>query len=139
MKMITGKFYQGQDIEILARIPDPAGTVLVPGDIASYTVDIYDVTEGRGQSSPVYSLSSSISTEVITASLQKDGRWVADKEGYNFLYRVEPETLLPVVLKGSRRYRVEVWLTAAAVPINVPTGAIPVMSEFDLLPSLRKR
>jgi hypothetical protein len=102
-------------------------------------VDIYDVTEGRGQSSPVYSLSSSVSTEVIAASLQKDGRWFADKEGYNFLYRVNPETLLPVVLKGSRRYRVEVWLTAAAVPINVPTGDIPVMSEFDLLPSLKKR
>ena len=139
MKIITGSFYQGQDIEILARTTDPVGAVLVPGDIDSYTVDIYDVTEGRGQSSPVYTLSSSTSSEVIFAALQTDGRWTADGEGYNFLYRVQAATILPVVLKGSRRYRVEVWLTSEASPTNDPTGDIPVVSEFDLLPSLRKR
>lgn len=138
-KLLSGSFYQGVDFEILARVPDPVGVVLVPGDIASYTVDIYDVTEGDGQDSPVFSLSSSTSSEVLFAALQTDGRWTADSLGYNFKYLVDVSALLPVVLKGGRRYRVEIWMTSEASPTNDPTGDIPVIAEVTLIPTIKKR
>ncbi len=138
MNIIYGTAVEGRDIDITARVVDPLGAVLVPGDIASYTVDIYDLSESPRDESPVYEFSSSTSSEVIKSSLVTDGRWSADALGYNFIYRLKHSTISPLILKGGRVYRVEVWLTSDASPTNDPTGDIPVLVELNVLSTFTK-
>lgn len=139
MKIIYGTFWEGQDFDLVARVVDPTGLVLVPGDVASYSVDIYDLTADPRGEAPIYESTSSTSSEVLFATLQTGGRWTSDALGYNFLYRLKLDTIAPATLEGSHIYRIEVWLeSSASPPSGDNTGAIPVIAEIKVSPSLKK-
>ena len=136
----AGSFFEGQDITVRARVTDDASSVLVSGDIASYTVDLYDLTADPRAESPVYEYSSSTSSEVVFDTLQKDGGWSGDSTGYNFKYVLKHEDMAPYKLQGSHLYRLEVWLQSEATPsTSANTGAIPVIVDLKIVASLKKK
>lgn len=135
----AGTFYEGQDVTITARVTDDAGNVLVPGDIASFTVDVYDITADPRTESPVYEYSSSTSSEILFATLQKGGRWSSDTIGYNLLYRLAKSVIAPFKFQGEHDYRVELWLESEASPSSSEnTGSIPVIVELSFKSTLKK-
>lgn len=139
IKIAHGTFFEGQDVTITARVTDDAGNPLVPGDVASYEVAIYDLTNDPRAESPVYEFTSSTSSEVLFATLQKDGRWSSDTTGYNFRYIFKHVDMAPFKFRGSTTYRAEIWLQSEASPSSSEnTGAIPVMVDLRIQPSLKK-
>jgi hypothetical protein len=131
MNLVYGTVIEGREAHIAARVVNRVGTVLVPADVASYTLDIYDLSASTRDEYPVYEFASSSSSTLIQPTLVVDKYWSADDVGYNFLYPLAPPSPLPLL--AGHVYRVEVWLTATG-PQPLDT---PVFIELSVIPAPR--
>lgn len=87
---------------LMARLRRNDGTTLVPADVNSVAIKVYDDTGKLTATLPG-------SAYTIFSSLQVDARWVIDSIGYQFAVNV-PGTAWT---KGNVTYRVEAAITPA--------------------------
>jgi hypothetical protein len=88
---ITSDYWEGQDFWVLARVTGPDGILLSQGSFAGaaddWTLNVYDRTTGT-PGTVVYTTSGAASA-IIFNTLQTDGYWTVDAEGYNMRHRVD--------------------------------------------------
>jgi hypothetical protein len=127
------RIWEGSDPEPLARVVGRDEAALQQSDVTSINFRIFEINAttaiyeelaidpGSGQPG---------GGAVIFNTLQTDGRWKADTQGYNFRYAVRQADLATqsAVLEGGKTYVFEFLLTTTA------WGVIPVVFEYEVVP-----
>jgi hypothetical protein len=121
--VIRDEFFEGQDIEPIARVVGLDGEVVVQADISSIALEVYD----EDSDTPTTSVLSAVPVVASTIfdTLQVDSRWGEDDIGYNFRYAILASALTAV---GGHTYRCEFLLTPSS------GGPIPVVGFFKCIP-----
>ncbi len=111
-KIYEGTFFEGRKFWIMDR---PQGTYRLTafsGDIsATYLLTVYDVTQ-KSNPTLVHTEASGKLTEFAT--LQTDGYWSLDDDGYSMRIEVDPEAWSVEDAVGGRSYLLRMLYTSAA-------------------------
>lgn len=80
----TIEIWEDERPTTVSRYVTPDGTNLVQGDASSVTLRVFDITNGVADSSTELAAISLTISSVIFNTLQTDGYWTRDADGYNF-------------------------------------------------------
>lgn len=98
-------------------------TALVQGDVSSIALDVFEVQTSAALYSAVVVVSA-----VIFNTLQLDGYWGLDSDGYNFRHKIRQADLGTVNLEGGKTYMFVYRLTTSA------EGVIPLIFFWTVRP-----
>jgi hypothetical protein len=122
------EIFEDDDWTALARLTAPNGTVLIQSDFSSGMLYVYDY---RDPQTLRYSVALTVAS-VIFNSLQQDGYWDKDSQGYNFRFTLPFSDLetAGAEWEGGHDYRAEFVFQSATWGKVQAYYRIPVRESF---------
>lgn len=106
MTIRTIHINEGEPLEFTERIQHRDGTDVVLADVASITLKVFDDSKGRGHTA-VFTFENISPLTTVFDTLQLDGLWDRDTEGYNFKHAFRYFDSEDAFSAGGRVYRME--------------------------------
>lgn len=128
---VRGTIPEGSDATLMRMVTSADQLALVPGDVTSAVLNVYDATQPGGNPPVVIYTAPLTIASVMFATAQTLG-WTLGGDGYNFRVTVPYASLLPAG-KGVKEYRYEVKMTLNPLGPQAASG----FAIFDFLVSMK--